>query len=272
MTDIIDLINRSGIPTIVYKGKYKEEITQYISNNKIRSIVIDGDIKVDTSINDFLKKLSNIDSLCIIGYVKPDPNALYHLNLKELVLPENDWNLDFTRLPNLEYLRMTYCKKMNFKNIPSSLKEVTLSKLKSKDIKTVFGENSIEKLALNRTTLENLDGIEYFKKLKNIIISYSPKLTDIKNLSSLSKLLNKIEFDTCKSLSEFAVLKELSHLEEINIYNADSILTTEYFKNLSHLQILYLRGKMKVLKQNIEDVSHIKRVVIADMDLMIGCK
>ena len=27
MTDIIDLINRSGIPTIVYKGKYKEEIT-----------------------------------------------------------------------------------------------------------------------------------------------------------------------------------------------------------------------------------------------------
>ena len=251
---------------------HEKEIVDYINQNNISTIIFSYEhTNKDTEIG-FLLKTKSVDSVIITSLIKIDLEILYKLKIKKLLISIGEYPIDFSKFSDLESVDLIYNKKMNFKKLSSSFKNLTIRKLKQKKIDDCFDVNNITDLWIAQSDLISLKGLSNFSNIEKIRVALSPKLVDISDLKYISKSLKHLELDSCKLLSDFSVLEELTKIEEISMYNVGDVLTTAYFKNLSQLKTLFLRGNTKVLNQNKQDVSHINKVVIADMDLMIGCQ
>lgn len=261
---------------IYYIYGHDKEIANYINKNNVSTIIFDEDYlngakDIDIS---FLLETKSIENIKIADYkINIDLEVVYKLEIKKLFcLYPLELAIDFSRLNYIEEVDLHYNKKMNFKGLSNSFKKLTLRKFKQKNLEDCFDENNIMDLWIAQSDLISLKGLSNFSNIEKIRIALSSKLIDISDLKHISNSLKQFELDSCKLLSDFSVLEELTKIEEISMYNVGHVSTTSYFKNLSQLKTLFLRGNTKVLNQNKQDVSHINKVVIADMDLMIGCQ
>jgi hypothetical protein len=257
---------------IYFIDGYEIEIVDFINKNKVSKIIFSSEyVSKDTKI-DFLVKTTSIDTIIVTTHLNIDVNVLYKLKIKSLLMSIGEYPIDFSQMKYIEDVNVIHNIKMNFNELSASLKKITINEFKNTSLNTFPSANCISDLWITQSKILSLEGLNKFSNLEKIKISSSSKLSNIDDLKYLANKIKYLELEKCKSLSDFSVLQELTNIEEISLYNVGSVSTTAYFKSLSKLKTLFLRGSTKVLEQNKEDVSHINKVVIADMDLMIGCQ
>jgi internalin A len=195
------------------------DLTPLSGNESIRKLSIDDDVNISNA---------NID-------------ALYSLkNLRELWFSNRKINPDFSRLPWLEGLSMDYYGTPIGMSSLKKLRSLYIRSLKTKDCTLLGGLDSLEKLRLDRGSVETLSGTEMLKSLAKVNISYFHKLDDISALAKL-KSLTSLHVEKCTGVTDYSFLSGNASMEELFISDLDSLSFVPDMKRLRKLHFWNLK-------------------------------
>lgn len=253
-----------GYESLYIDSEKIEECIAYIKANKIYDITISKyhgyvaeDIDFLNSISDIIKGVSVLDHF-------DDTTVVNRLSgLERLSILENGkTTIDLENFPNLERCDiMAFSERIQGLETCQNLKHLSIVKfnLRAKDL-TVFPilEN-LKEFYLLQTNITSLDGIENFRSLKKVDISYAGKLERIEALQRLSNSIEEVQFDKCKKIKDFGILGRLKLLEKIRLSDSGEIKTLDFINTLPSLNTITFVGT-NVLDGNIkycEGISHV---------------
>jgi len=171
--------------------------------------------------------------------------------LKKLVHFQSSqpFNLDFSKLPQLESLYLKDDKKVTNLNSLINLKDLLISSTKKESCAHIKELKNLQELRISGA-IKSLDGIEGLTKVVDVKISYSSKLVNISSLLKLP-LLEKLHIEKCKLLNNFSFLKDNTCIKELFIDNIDSIDFVATMPNLERLNFWSCKdGNMKPLLES----------------------
>ncbi|MBB5637255.1 internalin A [Pedobacter cryoconitis] len=167
-------------------------------------------------------------------------SALYSMkNLKELSFSDRKFKLDFTLLPHLETLYITYNDGMLNLGSLKYLKDLLIVSLSLTDCSILNGLNRLKDLRIIGS-FTSLTGITSAAELESLNISYSPKLTDITEINQL-KSLQSLHIEKCKALTDFSFLGGNETISDLFISELDSLSFVPGMKALKELNFWDLK-------------------------------
>lgn len=208
---------------------------------------------------DFLKRISNqVIALTLNTSSLKDVSSIHCLeNLKSLSISGKVNKIDFTKLENLEELRINENSPGNYLEC-SWLKSLHLSfgisnlhplsklrnlvelgigtgKLASLDGLNCFP--NLRALWLYDLKLENLSGISAAPQLTWLWVNGLPKLVDITEIAKLKGVLS-LTIKGCSRLRDLGPLAALSELEKLDMDDGKEFTSLKPLQNLSNMRIL----------------------------------
>lgn len=217
------------------------ETVNYIKENNVRNIELNSqygykikNISFLVELKDYIYGLNVID-----GDI--DLSGLEHLiNLKRLnISDEGCLSIDFVNFKYLERCSVLWHRNITFNFNSNNLKELVIKKCNFNDkanLKQINSLLNIEKLSLIQCKFEDIEFLEFLKRLVEIEVYYTPKLKDIQGLRFCSKTLNKVVFDNCKSIVDYKILSCLHKLNYLEISDSGKIESLNFIKEIKTLK------------------------------------
>lgn len=148
---------------------------------------------------------------------------------------------DLRELDALRKLTIQYDKHFtSVWNACESVKDLVVHDYDEKDLVPLGGMVGIERLTITRGKLTSLKGIEQFPRLKTLILTRTPKLTDLEPLLS-APLLRNIKFESYRKTTEWNFLAARSDWEAIIL---DTASTIDFVQDIHSLNYFYC-GKVQ---------------------------
>lgn len=245
---------------IFEKNDNINDLIHFINNNDNVTGLSLQDFNSDHNlIFPFIRK---IEKLLVHRSIRCNTDELICLdNLNKLLLKnDNKSNLQIKYFKKLEELELIDNKSIDYIDLLSNLKNLTINNYKSSDLSERFSNNKIETLQITSTNLKSLRGLYHFKSLKNIILAYTPKLTDISDLIEVKDTIETIEFENCKNVNIDDVFLQLNKLKIIKAYNVNSLTSTNILKQLTNLNEFYLLGNSRIINFDLTELRSIPYV------------
>ena len=196
----------------------------------------------------FLKNYPFVKGLAV-GYAHSiDVSAISELQrLKFIGLFGSKQPIDFSVFRELEEIRVEWHPKMVFPKRSTRMKRLYMSgyKPKSKDFHELPDYPNLQELEIIQSPVHSLAGLERFKKLKRLELSYLTKLESIADLKSAS--LQFLHLDTCKKISDHAHVKNLRNLRILRFGNCGSMPSLDFLKQMPKLE------ELTFVDTNVED-------------------
>jgi len=191
-------------------SKYNLDLSPFENKVFIKRLIINGDFKVSPKI-----KIEPIYTLT---------------NLKHFQFTHSI-EVDFSKLPQLESLYLTYNKKIKNLHYLQQLQHLLVTSYKGEDCMFVSKLINLNILRFVRGTFTSLNGIQFLQKLQSLNITYCSKLKSASEIASLN--INKLHVEKCKLLMDFSFLANNSSISDLFISKLDSLT---FIQSMSQLE------------------------------------
>jgi len=215
LADDVEQIKRSGI-----KGVVLSTINGYVPDNI-----------------DFLYDLPDLEGVHMQEQVT-DISPLYSLKKLKYLLLETKSEIDLARFPEMVHLRIGEWR-TNIHNISQCKKLCWLYVYKFSPPKggfeLLYPGDSLRSLAITRSTLSSLSGIERFTSLRSLELNYFSKLSDISQIISLNDSLDILTFESCKKIN-INILSKMDKLRALIVKKGGDVQSIKFIESMSALE------------------------------------
>lgn len=240
------LIGTGGVKFFIFNSDRIHEGIRYIRQRNLRYVEINSFIGFKGTDISFLKELSDF----VEGITVPEPrydisvlNDLHRLDF--LGFADNKKTvIDLSNFPNLTTLACEFTPRVLSLESCEQLRNLTLTRYKSSDktLERISPLSSLITLNLFVTNIFSLAGIGRFPLLKELTLFRANRLEDISALRDIKNTLTMIEFDSCKRISNYEVLGELTNLKRLLIGSSAAIKSLSFVRSLENLEFLSFMG------------------------------
>lgn len=122
-------------------------------------------------------------------------------------------------------------------NEMKNLRKLSMQQIPIVSLTHLSNLTNLEKLKLIKLGINDLNGIEYLRKLENLTINYCSKLKDISGISACTQL-KKLEFNMCKKIEKYEKLSDLKNLKGLVINSCGEVSSLKFIKDMSGLKFL----------------------------------
>ena len=240
---------------VVFFSDDLNELVLYFQSNEDATLIVDFDdyFKFRTQ-KDFFKEIVKIPFKKILfignGGYNYDLNVfLKNNNLLELDDSYSEIAYDFSGFPNLEILRYLYQKgSCNYSSM-TKLKELSLWEYSKKNIDEFLDLHNLEELRFVQSKIDNLNGINHFKKMRSVFLIANKNLMFDSNTQP-NENVKELYIDSCKKIDINIIPRLFPRLEKLTLMKNGEIKELRYLlDNLKYLKELNLMGT-KILEND----------------------
>lgn len=240
------LKGRNGYEALFIDSSRIDDCIRYLHENNLKNISINpfqgyeaNDLAFLSRLEDYLEGITILDEKYDYAIV----NNLHKLKLLGILDNKRDV-IDLSNFPRLERLSCDYSPRLENLETCERLSSLTLSGYRSSDksIEKMPPLNSLITLDLFTTDITSLVGIGKFPLLKELTLFRANRLEDISALRESGITLTVIEFCSCKRISNYDVLGELTNLKRLIIANSKDIPSLDFVRPLPDLDFLSFVG------------------------------
>lgn len=187
---------------------------------------------------EFLENITEIRALTIMADVDVSTfNAIKYLkNLEYLNFRAKRLPIDIRNLLKLKDLEIAYLDgRIELPDIFPVLEILLLGPFnpKSEGLNEIKFAKNIDILHIVQSNLKSLIGLESFSNLKEIYLSYLPKLEEISELNLRN--IELLSFDSCKKVNDFNKIPKFKFLKKLEIINCGSLSDICFIENMPSL-------------------------------------
>ena len=236
--------NSNGSYISIQTNNFEEGI-KFAKENKLEQIQLKGaldnnkhnvDFKLFESISNQLKILSISDLNSKISIIQ-NSDSLYKLtSLKKLFINQKiDFNIDLSLFENLVQVGLLFSPKITNLNKASKIETLVItSGYPKEDLTLLDSMASLQTLHIYKSSiLENINGIEKLKNLKELKLAFNPKLTNIEAINDSQ--VEKFQVEKCKNLTNFSILKANNKIKDLFITELDSLQFVSSMRSLEKI-------------------------------------
>jgi hypothetical protein len=190
---------------------------------------------------DFLRELPFLERVELSAMSVVDVTPLYDLpSLRRLRIDGFKKEIDFTRIPELEELRLDWHPKF-FSSLLACerLRTLGIGCYKAGDLEPFDKLASLEELIISQAPLESLAGIENFPKLARLSLDFIDHLNTLVPLNVCRSLLS-LTIDGAKNLRDISPLSGLRNLSDLGLQRCPHIKSLQPIRGLPRLQTIGL--------------------------------
>lgn len=240
------LVSPEGLSVFMIDSDRVEDCICYIRKNDIRHIGINSFIGFKKADIDFLAEIPDIIEGITIAEGRWDISVINELHkLKFLGYVDNKKSIiDLSNFPGLTTLACEFSGRLLSLDTCEKLQNLTLTGFRSKDrnLTELPRLPSLIKLDLFGTNIVSFEGISRFPLLRELGLFKANHLADISALGDIKDTLTTLEFDSCRRIGSYDVLRELTNLKRLVIGNSASIPSLSFIKSLTKLEFLSFTG------------------------------
>ncbi|MBQ4804847.1 hypothetical protein J8L88_18430 [Aquimarina sp. MMG015] len=232
-----------------------KDLSYHMKDNELYNLLIDGRFWKAKSLPN-MEKFNFINELKVIWTEIDDISPIQSCtDVRILTLDNGDkTKIDFNSFPNLEKL-FSWSRK-NIKNVWNikGIKDLALAGLKKQDFVDGYALDSIEKLRLVKTPVEDLSFIKRAQNLKRLDLRSMSKLENIDFLNSLKNL--EYLFLEANKVRDFKVVSKLTKLKTCILKSKNAIIDTNDFLTLNTLEKITLNGNehLRTISREINEI------------------
>ena len=147
----------------------------------------------------------------------------------------NSSSVDYSNIKGIEAVHLVGDGHTN-SNLITTMKSCNISESPKKFLLDVINGTNLDYLTLFQNKFKSLEGIETFKKLSYLKLSYNRFLGDLSNLEFLGNSLKELHIENCPKIKDFSFLEKLDNLEVLTIYGNNSLPNLDFIKKLKSLR------------------------------------
>ena len=147
----------------------------------------------------------------------------------------NSSSIDYSNIKGVEAIHLVGEGHINSK-ILTTVKSCNISESPKKSLLDVISSTNLDYLILFQNKFKSLEGIEIFKKLNHLKLSYNRFLEDLSALELLGNSLKELKIENCPKIKDFSFLEKLVNLEVLTIYGKNSLPSLDFIKKLKKLR------------------------------------
>lgn len=239
-----------------YYPEDRNELEKYFNNNTDAILIINFDYYFDFRDQIFFFKeinFINFKKILLIGNGSHNydlENFKSNNNLIELDDNYSEISYDFSGFPNLEKLKYFHIKgSCNYASM-SKLKELSLWSYPKKNVEEFFDLKNLELLRFVQSKIENLNGLDKFKKLSNVYLIANKNLVFDSNIH-VNENVKELYIDSCKKIDINLIPKQFPNLEKLTLMKNGEVKELKYIlDNLKKLKELNLMGTKIIESDN----------------------
>ncbi len=212
----------------------REHSLRNISINPFQGYKADN-LEFLSSLDDHIEGITILDDKYDYSIV----NKLHRL--KSLGILDNKRDIvDLSNFPHLESLSCDYSPRLKNLHSCKELKSLTMSGYKSADnsLEGMPVLDSLSTLDLFTSDIASLSGIRNFPSIHSLSVYKANRLIDISNLRDVRSTLTKVEFDSCKRIINYNILRDILNLEKLIVSNSNAIPSLNFIRSLKELEFL----------------------------------
>lgn len=239
-------VDIDGSKKLIIESSKLTECVRYVLDGKAKSITINCFQGYDLNDINFLNEISDVLESLHLPETKFDNrivNTLHKLNT--LGIADNGRDvIDLTNFPLLRNLACEFGPRMIGFEFCLNLESLILTNFKSKsnDLNELNFFPKLQELALYKTGVSALDGIERFKSLSSLELYGASKLKSIAALHGLSNSLKFLHIDKCKKIEDLESLGQVKALTKIIISESGEFENLSFVQNLKNLEFISFWG------------------------------
>jgi hypothetical protein len=149
----------------------------------------------------------------------------------------------------------------------SSLKEFSVTGLKTKGCEYFSRMNKLEGLYVTQGSLASLEGIEQHSKLKKLALLYLRKLESIESVKKLKKL-QELYFGNLPKVTGNINIKQFTSLEKFESHSTKLIVDLSDIKNLKNLKMIAVTDECVNL--NVQELFSLHNLYAVSLPVSCG--
>ena len=241
-----------------------EEHIDFVGDEKIeRATIIASDIA-------FIEKCPSLKSFSVfpanstLGEFDYAP-LYHHPNVEYLscqtVYGEQEQlscSIDYSKVNGLKKLGVYGKGHLNYALI-ESLESLWLSNTKQiENTYQVSNSSELKELTVLQCSIKSLNGIERYRKLESLDLSYNRLLSDISMLSEGSETLRLLNIEGCAKITDFSFLHEMTNLEHLALLGSNVLPDLNFLRNMKKLKTFIF--SMEIVDGDLTDCLNIPYV------------
>ena len=188
----------------------------------------------------FLRKHCYVKGVALPYASRIDVSPLkYVRELAYLHIADNRQPLDLSRFPRLEELRAEWHPKLHLTAGCQALKVLALWKYKpsSRDLTELPDFPQLEELVMVQSPLTSIDGIERYRTLKRLELSYLTRLERIAAVAGLADCgLEELDCLKCRKIRDHSAVRVLRSLKILRFNSCGEIPDIRFLDDMPNLQ------------------------------------
>ncbi len=252
-------------------GRLKPDVVGRIYDVDVPGIELNDGFGYDLYSLKFAEQIPWIEEIAILRFGGVEGEDLKKFRaLRKFINNYTGEPVDFLSFPKLEEADILWSKGRENILECSSLRSLTIHKLKSTDFRTFKKLTHLKRLTLLNPSLVTLDGIENLPNLEYLEIYGNRNFVSLTPLKSLSNL-RKLYLEKCSKLEDVHVLKDCKNLTSIAIEDCKNLKDNDAVFTLYNLKLLALRnsGDIKTL-DGVRQMKHLERFLIYNTNVIDG--
>jgi hypothetical protein len=233
-----------GKKWLIINSLYPKECCDFAVNNNIKNVKLYPGYYTHVNLEPILPLKDFLEGLLLNEEVEFDKIHQFDGLIQLGALDNKKNTLDLASFPKLETLACCITKRLVGLETRKNLTSLTVSNYnpESANLAELPRLDLLECLSIIKSKVETLNGVERFKKLKNIKLFGCPTLETIESLRLLSDSLEEVSFETCKKIRDFEVLGTVRSLGKIQMTNSGSLKSLSFVKALTRLKFISFVG------------------------------
>lgn len=199
-----------NINKLIIQSPWNQKLEDYIINNNIDAICFNRVYGWRGENLNFLHKLKHLKCIEILDREIKDVSALNQLKNIEIldIFTECKVVIDFTRFTNLKRCSLIWQKGYESIFESKKLEFLNLTYCSEKTLIKIFKLNTLKRLRLFRSIVENLNGIEILTNIEELELIDCKKIRKLDSVGNLGKL-ESLKIQRCKKITDLAFIQYL---------------------------------------------------------------
>ncbi|MEI7767715.1 MAG: hypothetical protein WCJ97_09800 [Phycisphaerae bacterium] len=256
------LIKGPGPGAVWIESDRINDCMEYYKKHGLSHIAISSAMGYALRDIDFLQDYPCIQGVILSSVRNIDISGLAILKkLEYLSISDNVQPLDLSVFPSLKVLRAQWHPQLKLPE-GGTLHDVWLHGYRpiAKNLSELVWMANLENLSIIQSPIQSLVGIEKFKSLRRIELSYCTKLVDIGPITGLiDGNLETIECNSCRKIADHSAVKELPRLRVLRFNHCGEIPSLDFINAMPTLEEFRFVGT-NISDGNLTPLLRLKRV------------
>ena len=146
-------------------------------------------------------------------------------------------SIDYSKINGIQELNVEIEKGDSNYDKGETLKRLSVSNFKGSSPSSLFCSELLEELDVVQSSLKSLDGIDRSKNISSVSLYYNRSLTDISELEKISDSLQELVIEYSPKITDFSCLQKLINLKYLTLTGSNDLRDLSFLKAMPKLKV-----------------------------------